>query len=412
MSSFSYRARDMNGVLVTGQVDGLNIHGVREVLSDQGLIPISIVQNKGIGGINLSKEGIKQAFKNMFNRVKPDELMLFTLQFFTLFKAGMNIESILHTLAAQTENEYFGEIIMRIKTDVSSGSSLAKAFAKHPQIFSDLYVNMLETGEEAGILDGVLSKLAELLEKDLHLQQSINSAMTYPKIVVGALFIASFVMMKWVIPKFKDLFDSFGAELPLPTRIMITSSNIFQKWWLVMLVSAVVAKKLFSRWKATPQGRLKWDQLMLKTPVFGILNIKVANARFAHILGALYKAGVPVIKGLQISAKTIGNEAFTKEIMSIQNSVEKGKGIADSMRGLKYFSSLLVEATAIGEKTGALDDMYRAIGEHYDMEVDQMVDKLATYLEPILLVIIMGGVTIFALAVLLPMWSLSQAVHA
>ncbi len=412
MPFFSYRARDINGVLVTGQLEAPGIETIRDFLSDQDLIPISINKASNLLIQGLSLEVMKQNIINFFNTVKPEELMLFTLQFHTLFKAGMNMESILSTLANQTTNQYFGNIILRIKTDVANGSSLSQAFAKHPHIFPDLYTQMLATGEEAGILESVLEKLSNLMEKDIKLKSSIKSAMLYPKIVFGALIIASIILLNFVIPKFKDLYSSFGSELPLPTRILVGLSMFTKKWfWLIAIVSGGLYY-IFQQWAKTPKGRLTIDRFKLRVPIFGTLNMKVANARFAHILGALYRAGIPVIRALAISAKTIGNEAFTRDVLTVQTEVEKGKSIAESMRSTKFFNPLLVEATAIGEKTGALDEMYHAIGSHYDVEVNQMVDNLSTLLEPMLLLIIMGMVTLFALATLLPMWNLASVVKA
>lgn len=412
MTMFAYRARDINGVLVTGQLESTTLDTIRDFLADQGLIPISINKVSSLFVQGLSFEAVKSYFKNFFNKVKGEELMLFTLQFHTLFKAGMNMETILNTLSSQTSNKYFSDIILRIKTDVASGSSLSQAFAKHPHIFSDLYTNMLATGEEAGILENVLEKLSNLMEKDIKMHASVKSAMLYPKIVVVALIGATVVLINFVIPKFKALYTSFGAELPLPTRIMLGISDFSKKWTPLIVVLWIAAVYLFRRWHQTPKGRLIVDRVKLKVPVFGTLNLKVANARFAHILGALYKAGIPVIKGLTIASKTIGNEAFTRDVMVVQTEVEKGKGIAESMRQTKFFNPLLIEATAIGEKTGSLDDMYAAIGGHYDMEVEQMVENLSTLLEPMLLFLIMGMVTLFALAILLPMWNLSSVVKA
>ncbi|MBI2338971.1 MAG: type II secretion system F family protein [Deltaproteobacteria bacterium] len=402
MTTYSYRARDLNGLLITGTYDGEAPESVRGWLSEQGLIPIVVKKGSAVLSKNL--------FGDLFKGVKDQELMLFTRQFQTLFKAGMDMETILTTLANQTKNKYFSEALTRIRTDISAGSNLARAFAQHPKIFPELYTNMLATGEEAGILDEVLSQLSTLLEKDISLKTSVKSATLYPKIVIFVLIMATVVMMTVVVPKFAGFFAHYKAELPLPTKILMAVSYFFHDYTHVVLgiVGGIVFA--FKRWRATVRGRLTVDKLKWKIPVFGALGIMVANARFANILGALYKAGITVSRALSITALTIGNAAFTREMELVRGEIDKGKGIAEAMRQTKYLSPLLIETTAIGERSGSLDELYFSIGSHFDMEVNHTLKNLTTLLEPMLLVCIFGMVTVFALAIFLPIWGMSQAV--
>lgn len=402
MAVYSYRARDFNGLLIVGQMDGEAPDTVKETLSDQGLIPLHVLE----GGGRFSKD----FSMNIFKRVNPEELMLFTRQFNTLFKAGMDMQTLLNTLAAQTRNTRFAETIHRIKMDIAAGASLSRAFAQHPTIFGDLYTNMLAAGEEAGILDQVLGQIATLLEKEVTLKASIKSATLYPKIVVFVLIMASIVLMTFVIPKFASFYSHYDAELPLPTRIMMTTSSLVRGYWYIAGGICLAGGFLFKKWRQTVHGRLLFDRIKWKIPVFGDLGKKVANARFANILGALYKAGIPITDGLETTANTIGHQAFTREVMLVRDEVKKGKSISEAMRERLYFSPLLIEATAIGERSGALDEMYFSVGSHYDMEVGHMLKNLTTLLEPILLFLVFGMVATFALAVFLPMWNLSRAV--
>ncbi|HBF11971.1 MAG TPA: type II secretion system F family protein [Deltaproteobacteria bacterium] len=402
MSVFSYRARDINGLLVMGQMEGDAAEAVKMSLSDQGLIPVSV--SKGAGGLN-------NTFSFSFGQsVKDEELMLFTRQFHTLFKAGMDMETLLNTLAGQTGNKFFANAITRIKTDVAAGSSLSRAFAQHPKIFNELYSSMLASGEEAGILDEVLGQIASVLEKDVILKTSIKSATLYPKIVTFVLVMASTVMMTFVIPKFAGFFSHYKAELPLPTKIMIGSSTFLRTYWYLCFGSVAAILFALKRWYQTSRGRSTLDKIKWKLPVFGKLGQKVANARFANILGALYKAGLAITRGLEITANTMGHAVFMHDILLVKAEVEKGRSISEAMRASKYFSPLLIEATAIGEKSGALDNMYFSVGAHYDMEVQHTLKNLTTLLEPILLFIVFGMVAIFALAIFLPMWGMSKAV--
>lgn len=407
MSVYSYKARDLNGLLISGQMDSDNPDSVKESLADQGLIPIAVNE----GGKKFGSDFSLASISNFFNRVKADELMLFTRQFHTLFKAGMDMETLLSTLATQTKNKFFADTILRIKTDVAAGSSLARAFAQHPKVFDELYSNMLATGEEAGILDEVLGQLSTLMDKDIAIKTSVKSAMLYPKIVVGALVIATWVLMTFVIPKFKSFFGHFGAELPLPTKIVMGASDLVTTYWYMAIGGVGTFLFLFKKWKNTSKGRLIFDQFKWKLPVFGALSQKIANARFANILGALYRAGLPLTRGLEITAGTMGHEGFSRDVLTVKAEVEKGRGIAEAMRDVGTFSSLIVEATAVGEKSGALDEMYKSVGGHYDMEVQHTLKNLTTMLEPILLVIVFSMIACFALAVFMPMWNMSSAVH-
>ncbi|MBF0106264.1 MAG: type II secretion system F family protein [Deltaproteobacteria bacterium] len=401
MAKFSYKARRMNGTMVQGFMEGDNPIAVKTKLSEEGLIPISVASASS--GIGLSLAALTR------KKVKPEEIVLFTKQFATLFKAGMGMENILSTLSKQSSNPTLKETLETIKNDIQQGASLARAFCKHPSIFDDLYINMLSSGEEAGILDEVLNQLSDVLEKDFSMKKGVKSAMLYPKIVVGVLVCASAVLMIMVIPKFKDIFSQLGAELPLPTQIMIWISDFMQDYFFMIIGAAIFLRFLFNRYYATPKGKFKVDTLSFKVPVFGPLGLKVANARFSNILACLYKSGLPVTKALAITGQTIGNEAFMRDVRILQSDVEKGNSIAESMRNLTYFNPVLVEATSIGEKTGALDGMLSSIGEHYDMEINHTIKNLTTMLEPMLLCCIFGMVAVFALAIFLPIWGMSDA---
>ena len=399
MAKFNYKARDMSGAPINGEMEGENIGVVKMKLAEQGLIPIQV---SGGSILNMSFRFAQS--------VDTEELVLFTKQFHTLFQAGMGMEIILTTLARQTKNTYFKETLEKIQLDIQQGSSLAKAFGRHPKIFDELYISMLSSGEEAGILDDVLEHLSTLMEKDYAMRKAIKSALLYPKIVVSILVIAISCMMIFVVPKFMVMFANFKAELPLPTRILIAASDFMRNYSLVIALAAWGLFYVYKKFAATPKGRLLVDTLFFKVPIFGTLTLKVCNARFANILSSLYRSGLPVTKALEITAAVIGNEAFMRDVKILQSAVEKGSSISDSMRKLRFFAPIVVEATSIGEKTGSLDNMLSSIAKHYDMEVEHTVKNLTTLIEPIMLVSIFGIVLIFALAIFLPMWKLSETI--
>lgn len=403
MAQFSYKARDSRGSLVEGKLDGENAQDIRKKLSEQGLIPIH-VQGKSAANIEIKIPFLSQ------NKVKEKEVVLFTKQFYTLFRAGMSVESILITLGKQQKNPNFQETLDTIRSDIQQGSSMAMAFSKHPKVFDPLYVNMIASGEEAGILEEVLEQLSEFLEKDFTMRKNIKSAMTYPKIVITVLIMAMSLMMVVVVPQFKNFFERFGADLPTPTIVLIAVSDFATNYWYVCLgimVGLIIGYKKFGE---TVEGRKVLDRIALKIPIFGPLNLKVCNARFANILGSLYKGGLPVTKALEITATTIGNVHIMAEIKKVQTDVEKGSTLADSMTKMIYFSPVIIEATSIGEKSGSLDGMLQSIAKHFDMEIGHTIKNLTALIEPILLGFIFAMVLGFALAIFLPMWGMHKAI--
>ncbi len=399
---FVYKARRNNGTLVEGFIDAMNVLDCKQKLSDQGFFPISVVQTKHNPLMSLNAK-LKR------KKIKAEELVLFTKQFATLFKAGMGMENILGTLTKQSQNATFKETLESIKQDLQQGSTLAKAFGRHPDIFDELYVNMIASGEEAGILEEVLKQLADMIEKNYTMVKNINSAVFYPKIVIGFLVAAGCVLMMVVVPKFQEIFSQLGADLPLPTKVLIWISEFLQHYFILVVAGAIGLKMLFNRYYKTSKGKMLVDTKVLGMPIFGPLLLKVSNARFASILACLYRSGLPVTKALEITANTISNDAFKREVKLIQSDVEKGQTIADSMRGMTYFDPVLVEATNIGEKSGSLDGMLISMNEHYDLEINHSIKKMTQALEPILLAGIFGMVLVFVLAIFLPIWGMSDA---
>lgn len=402
MPLFAYRARDNRGILVTGHIEGLGQEPVKNLLAEQGLIPL------GIRPVP-SRQALLPKLK-FFQKVKDEELVLMTRQFHTLFKAGMSMEMLLGTLSRQTKNKTLSETLQRIQTDISQGSTLAKAFSKHPDIFNDLYVSMLAAGEEAGILEDVLKNLSDLLQKEVEIKTGVKSATLYPKIVLVVLGLALTAMLIWVFPEFAKFYAHYKATLPLPTRIVMAASNIARYYGWVVVLLGVAGFLGVRRYYQTPEGKYRLDKFLWSLPVFGTLGQKIANARFAHILSALYQSGLSVTKSLGLVENIIQNEVMAKDIRLMRAEIERGQSISEAMKKSACFSPMLIEATAIGEKTGSLDDMLKGLGEHYDIEIHHMIKNLTTLLEPMLLGFIFSMVALFALAIFLPIWNLSQAV--
>ncbi len=404
MPKFSYKARDSKGLLVTGEVDAETGEALQESLSQRGFIPLGVHEVKA-GGFSLD------AIENWWNGVKQEEIMVFTRQFYTLFRAGVSIDTILATLAKQGMGKLMRQAIDGIRSEVSSGSSLSQSFRKYPLVFNELYCSMMAAGEEAGILEQSLAELVKLIEKEESIKRNIKSATLYPKIVVGVMILSVGVLMTFVVPKFEVFFAHYKAELPLPTRLLMGISHFVRDYWWLTGLMIGTAIFLFHRYASTRSGKFQIDQLRYSVPVFGDLNLKVANARFGHILSALYKSGLPMARSLEVVANVIDNEAFAMEVRQICVDIRRGSGLANSMQQRRYFPVVVIETTAVGERAGSLDEMLSAVAEHFDLEVAHTIKNLTTLLEPLMLVGIFGMVTLMALAIFLPIWSMSSVVN-
>ncbi len=403
MAQFAYRARDAGGQLMTGEGESSSLAAMQEALFEQGLIPLSVKEIKA-GQVSVD------LIASWFNRVKTEDLMIFTRQFHTLFRAGVSIDTILGTLAKQAMGKTFRTAIERIRTDIGRGASLAQAFRQHPRIFDELYNSMIAAGEEAGILEQTLGELVTLLEKEHTIKKNIKSATLYPKIVVSVLVGAVAVLMTVVIPKFEKFYGHYGADLPFATQLLMGISGFVRSFWWLVLILIVALFILYKRYAASRSGKYQIDQLRFKVPVFGALNIKVANARFGHILAGLYKSGLAMARSLEVVANVIGNEAYAMEVRKIADDIQRGSSLANSMQQRQYFPPVLIETTAIGEQAGSLDEMLGAVAAHFDMEVNHTIKNLTTLLEPIMLIGIFGMVTLMALAIFLPIWNMANVV--
>lgn len=402
MPLFVYKARDKKGALITGEMEAVNVSDVKHRLADQGLFP-TLVDSKGVSfGL--------PSFLKRENKVKTKDLIAFTRQFAALFKAGIPMDRLISTLIKQSPNKDMQGVLEKIYNDISGGSSLAKAFAKHPAYFNDLYVNMINVGEQAGMLDKTLTEMTKILQNEHRVISNVKSATLYPKIVLF-VFAAVFVLMvTYVIPRFADFYSGYHAKLPLPTLIVVGISDFMQNYWYIALAFVAGVFLIFRRYKKTKVGQLSLDKLKFKLPVFGRLNLMVANSRFARLLAALYKSGLPLSNSLNITANTIGNVAYQHEVEAVNAEVEKGSSLARAMEGRKYFTPLIIEGAAVGEQTGALDEMLDSAAQFYDDEVTIMLDQLTTLIEPLLLVGLFAMVGLLALAIFLPMWNVTKVV--
>lgn len=401
MTVYVYKARDRAGTLISGTLEGPSITVVKEALASQGLLPVSVQPR----GFDMSLQQLLQ------RKVKTHDLVNLTRQFEVMFTAGSPMDRILATLTRQTKHEGLKGALDKIHKDVSSGMRLSDAFAKHPRYFGHLYTSMLAVGEIGGVLDRTLKGMTGILGKEDRIKTKIKSATLYPKIVIFALVVVSVLMLIFVIPVFGDFYAGYGAKLPLPTRILIVASHVvIGYWWLASLVVGGLWWG-WSRYKKTAHGKELTSYMQFHLPVFGRLNLMAANARFGHLLGALYKSGLPLSRSLEVVADTIDNIRYARDVQYLKQELDQGRSLSIAMEHSTYFTPLMKEVTAVGEQTGKLDEMLETTAAYYDEEVDDMLKNLTTLLEPLLLFGIFGLVGLLALAVYMPIWKLGQVVN-
>jgi type II secretory pathway component PulF len=397
-----YYKGEKSGNFVDGFIEATSIEDASYQLIDSG---ITIESIKVPSSFDLYKSKFDE-FNMKFAKVKLEDLIVFTRQFATLFSAGIPVILILKRLHSQAINPKLKEALGQIVDDVEAGSSLYIAFSKHTEIFSPLYVNMLNVGEEGGVLDIVLERLASILETDLDTRNRIKTATRYPKMVVSSIVIAFAILIIFVIPKFVSLFSKFNAELPLPTRILIGINHIVTNYWWVLLIATIISIIAFKKYKKTEKGKYNLDKYLLKVPIIGKLIHKIYISRISRILGLLYKSGISIIISFEIVSEVTGNEVMKDEVLYIKDHVSRGTSIADAFDNSPYFPVVVTDMVSAGEETGQLDEMLFKIADYFDEEVDYGIKTLSSAIEPILLLFIAGMVILLALGVFLPMWDM------
>ena len=351
------------------------------------------------------KSAPKMSFK-FGGKVKDKEMAIFTRQFSTMIDAGLPLVQCLNILAEQSESKTLRSVTGQVARHVEAGSTLADALRRHPRTFDDLFTNLVEVGEAGGILDVVLQRLAAYIEKAAALKRKVKAAMVYPCAIIGVALLVVIFMLTFVIPTFAQMFKDLGADLPLPTKIVMLLSDFVRGYILLIIAGMIGAVMALRSYYRTEGGRATIDALMLKTPVFGTLVRKVAVARFTRTLGTLVQSGVPILDGLRITARTAGNKVVEKAVLQCRAAVTEGKTLADPLRTSGVFPPMVTQMISVGEQTGALDAMLSKIADFYDDEVDTAVSTLTSLLEPIMIVflgVVVGGLVV---AMYLPIFKL------
>ncbi len=398
MPTYRYNAMDGSGRTISGTLDADSMELVRAKLSDLSYHILSIREAR-------SRAGFQEWFNGM-QRVKLRDLVVFSRQFATMIDAGLSVVKCLDILQKQTHNPKMKDVIGEVKRDVAGGMSLTEAFRKHQRVFTSLYVNMIRAAEAAGILDTVLDRLATFLEKEQETRNKIKSAMMYPAVVFCFSILMLLMLLFFVLPKFKGIFETMGLELPLTTRLMLNSSDYLRDYWyvaLVFLAGTVIGAKLLSR---TEKGEYAIDAAKLRLPIFGDLILKTAVSRFARTFGTLISSGVPVLQALEIVADTAGNRVVSATVLKARESIKEGEKISTPLYASKIFPLMVTQMIAIGEETGRLDQMLTKVSNFYDDEVDNTLKGLTSLIEPLMIVGLGLIVGFIAVSVISPIYSL------
>jgi type IV pilus assembly protein PilC len=403
--TFQYKVKDnKTGKVVEGSLEAENAQLVVSKLRSMGYTPIEIQQQ---GARNLTRDLKIPGFSD---RVKLKDVAVFSRQFATMINSGLSLLRSLHILSEQTESKPLAEVVNQVRIDVERGSSLSAALAKHPKVFSRLYVSMVRAGEVGGALDSVLLRLAETIEKQVELRRKVKSAMTYPLVVAVLVLVIVSAMLLFVIPMFQNIYKQLGGKLPTPTQILIDISKVVRTFWYLVVLAEIGGAFAFRRWINSDDGRKKWDAIKLRVPVFGKLVRKTALARFSRTLSALVRSGVPILESLDIVAETSGNHVVAVAVRDTQQAVKRGEPLSRKLEDHEIFPPMVVQMMAVGEETGALDEMLDKIADFYDQEVEATVDALTSLIEPILIVVMgvcVGGMII---SLYLPMFNIIKLI--
>jgi type IV pilus assembly protein PilC len=395
MPTYSWKGKGKGGKVQQGVIAADSKDAVVALLRKQQILVTGVTE-----------KGKEIALPKMGGGVKQKEIAIFTRQFSVMIDAGLPLVQCLEILGGQQKNRSFQKVLFEVRQDVESGATLADSLRRHPKVFNDLFCNMIAAGEAGGILDTILQRMSTYIEKRVKLQSAVRSAMIYPTAVI-TIAVGVVIIILWkVIPTFAALFEGLGAQLPLPTRVTIAISKFLGRYmWLLVLMAGAGAFGLFQYHK-TYKGKRQIDRMILKLPVLGMLMRKIAVARFCRTLGTLLTSGVPILDGLEITARTSGNSIVEDAIMATRKSIEEGKTISQPLEETDVFPPMVIQMISVGEQTGALDTMLSKIADFYEDEVDEAVENLMSLLEPVMIVflgVMIGGIVI---SMYMPMFSL------
>jgi general secretion pathway protein F len=386
MPEFIYKASDRTGKIIEGSIDAGDASSVVGKLRSMGFIPIRIDSASGGKGLSRSlKVNLKFSLPALISAVSGKELLSFTQELSTLIKASLPLDRSLSIVAEITDNEHLKTATQEILKDVRGGKSFSEALSQHPRIFNRLYINMIKAGETGGVLDVVLERLVDFLERSQELKSTVINAMIYPLVLISVMSIVISIMLIFVIPRFVSIFETMGQEVPLPTQILLAFSTAVKHYWWLMALLGIGGYAGFKNYTGTEKGRLAWDSAKLKLALLRALILKIEVARFSRTLGTLITSGVPLLQALAIVKEIVGNTVIANSLIGIQKAVKEGKGISLPMRSLGIFPSLAMHMIRVGEETGRMEEMLIKVADTYDKDVQHSVKRFISFLEPALI---------------------------
>ena len=403
MPHFEYAAKDQNGNAVNGTLEGQDRTSVIEQLRKKNLVIVSIEEGKVKSKASLSFSFGKAA--------KLEDIVIFSRQLATMVDAGISLVSAFDILGEQAEKPAFKKILLKVRDDIQTGNSLSECFAKYPAVFSPLFVNMVKAGESSGMLDDILERLANYLEKTNTLIRKVKSALTYPAIITLMAITITMILLVKVVPVFEEIFAGFGADLPAPTMVLIAVSNAIRKYFIWTVGGVGLTIFAIFRYIKTDKGRLAFDKLIFRLPIFGNLARKVAISKFTRTFSTLTKSGVPILTSLDIVGKTAGNKVVEEAVEKVRNSIREGESIAGPLSQSPVFPPMVVRMISVGEQTGQLEKMLTKIADFYDEQVDAAVSGLTSLIEPLIIAflgIAIGGIVI---CMFLPIFKLTSVIQ-
>jgi type IV pilus assembly protein PilC len=400
MPSFKYRVRTRDGQIQAGVVDAPDIDQAASALTDRGFDVLLLESYR---------ETIQARATAFLNRVKTKDIVVVARQLSVMVSAAVPLVDAIRNIARATENPRLKEVMLDISAEVESGSRLSDAFERHPRIFSGFFVNMIRSGETSGQLEQVLEYLADQQEKDYDLTSKIRGALIYPGFIISALFVVGFIMMSFVVPSLTQILQEAGIELPLSTRILIAVSGFFKVFWWLILIGLFIGVVVLRVSIQTPGGRLVWDEMKIRIPIFGQLFQKIYVVRFCRSLGTLIQGGVDQVGALEIVASVIGNQVWKKMVFETIQEVNEGNSITTAFQRSKYVPTMMNQMIAVGEETGKLQEVLKRVADFFNREVDNLVANLVTLIEPIVMILLGLAVGVMVSAILLPLYQLSSA---